>query len=159
MLSPDARSVLSDVLRPPPGSVLSRAVALTFTLDLESALVVPLAFAASAVRESSDPLAVMEGVRRCADRVDVFCQAGNVRVPARYSDLLAFAGQPTTWGAKPYAGQVFDYNATVIDKLAASVCIAPASLLSNGMKERRAEGVNPTCAVWSRRCRPSPRRE
>ena len=29
----------------------------------------------------------------------------------------AYAGQPTTWGAKPYAGQVFDYNATVIDKL------------------------------------------
>ena len=25
--------------------------------------------------------------------------------------------QPTTWGAKPYAGQVFDYNAQVIEKL------------------------------------------
>ena len=25
---------------------------------------------------------------------------------------------PTTWGARPYAAQVFDYNATVIDKLA-----------------------------------------
>ncbi len=26
--------------------------------------------------------------------------------------------QPTTWGAKPYMGQVFDYTATVINKLA-----------------------------------------
>jgi len=26
-------------------------------------------------------------------------------------------GLPTTWGAKPYANQVFDYNATVIDHL------------------------------------------
>ncbi|HTS65554.1 MAG TPA: amidase [Candidatus Acidoferrales bacterium] len=39
-------------------------------------------------------------------------------VPYGVKDLLAYAGQPTTWGARPYAGQVFDYNATVIDKLA-----------------------------------------
>ena len=38
-------------------------------------------------------------------------------IPYGVKDLLAFAGQPTTWGAKPYAGQVFDYNATVIDLL------------------------------------------
>ena len=40
-------------------------------------------------------------------------------IPYGVKDLLSFAGQPTTWGAKPYAGQVFDYNATVIDKLTA----------------------------------------
>ena len=38
-------------------------------------------------------------------------------IPYGVKDLLAYAGQPTTWGAKPYAGQVFDYNAAVIDKL------------------------------------------
>jgi aspartyl-tRNA(Asn)/glutamyl-tRNA(Gln) amidotransferase subunit A len=38
-------------------------------------------------------------------------------VPYGVKDLLAFAGQPTTWGAKPYAAQVFDFNATVIEKL------------------------------------------
>src|ERR1017187_6790670 len=38
-------------------------------------------------------------------------------IPYGVKDLLAFAGQPTTWGAKPYAGQVFDYTATVIEKL------------------------------------------
>ena len=40
-------------------------------------------------------------------------------VPYGVKDLLAYAGQPTTWGAKPYAGQVFDYNAAVIDKISA----------------------------------------
>ena len=40
-------------------------------------------------------------------------------IPYGVKDLLAFAGQPTTWGAKPYVGQVFDYNATVIDLLSA----------------------------------------
>lgn len=38
-------------------------------------------------------------------------------IPFGVKDLLAFEGQPTTWGAKPYAGQVFDETATVIEKL------------------------------------------
>jgi len=38
-------------------------------------------------------------------------------VPYGVKDLLAYAGQPTTWGAKPYVGQVFDYNAAVIEKI------------------------------------------
>src|SRR6266403_1548695 len=38
-------------------------------------------------------------------------------IPYGVKDLLAVKGHPTTWGAKPYAGQVFDENAFVIDKL------------------------------------------
>jgi aspartyl-tRNA(Asn)/glutamyl-tRNA(Gln) amidotransferase subunit A len=38
-------------------------------------------------------------------------------IPYAVKDLLSYAGQPTTWGAKPYAAQVFDFNATVIEKL------------------------------------------
>jgi aspartyl-tRNA(Asn)/glutamyl-tRNA(Gln) amidotransferase subunit A len=38
-------------------------------------------------------------------------------VPFAVKDLLSVARQPTTWGAKPYAAQVFDYDATVIKKL------------------------------------------
>ncbi len=38
-------------------------------------------------------------------------------IPYGAKDLLAVAGHPTTWGAKPYAGQVFDYTATAIEKL------------------------------------------
>jgi aspartyl-tRNA(Asn)/glutamyl-tRNA(Gln) amidotransferase subunit A len=39
-------------------------------------------------------------------------------IPYGVKDLLSYTGQPTTWGAKPYAAQVFDYNAAAIDKLA-----------------------------------------
>src|SRR3954471_16074014 len=49
-------------------------------------------------------------------------------VPYGVKDLLAFAGQPTTWGARPYAGQVFDYNATVIDKLSATGAVLTGKL-------------------------------
>ena len=39
-------------------------------------------------------------------------------VPFGAKDLLSVAGQITTWGAKPFAAQVFDYDATVLTKLA-----------------------------------------
>src|SRR5580693_1059364 len=38
-------------------------------------------------------------------------------IPYAATDLLAVKGLPTTWGAKPYANQVFDYDATVIEHL------------------------------------------
>jgi aspartyl-tRNA(Asn)/glutamyl-tRNA(Gln) amidotransferase subunit A len=38
-------------------------------------------------------------------------------IPFGAKDLLSVAGRPTTWGAKPYAEQVFDYDATVLKKL------------------------------------------
>jgi aspartyl-tRNA(Asn)/glutamyl-tRNA(Gln) amidotransferase subunit A len=38
-------------------------------------------------------------------------------IPFGAKDLLSTAGQPTTWGARPYADQVFDYDAAVLQKL------------------------------------------
>src|SRR5690348_12415265 len=38
-------------------------------------------------------------------------------VPYAAKDLVAVAGYPTTWGARPYARQRFDFNATVIERL------------------------------------------
>src|SRR5258705_5662259 len=38
-------------------------------------------------------------------------------IPYAAKDLLAVKGVPTTWGAKPYADQGVDYNATVVEHL------------------------------------------
>jgi len=38
-------------------------------------------------------------------------------IPFGAKDLLALAGYPTTWGATPYATQMFDETATVLEKL------------------------------------------
>ncbi|MBV8551231.1 MAG: amidase [Acidobacteriaceae bacterium] len=38
-------------------------------------------------------------------------------IPYGAKDLFAVKDHPTTWGAKPYEDQVFDYNATVINRL------------------------------------------
>src|SRR6266508_3169045 len=107
MLAPDGRAILLDALRPPPGYRLGRAVATTFTLDLTAALVVPLAFATSQVGDSKDPIAVMEAVRSCADRVDVFCQAGNIVVPRQASDLVAFVEPMVHEVRRPRPGHLF----------------------------------------------------
>lgn len=90
MLAPDDRSILLDHLRPPVGHRLRQAIGTTFTLDLDAALAVPLAFASHRLSATTDPIAVMEAVRSVTDRVDVFCQAGQIRVPTTASDLYAF---------------------------------------------------------------------
>ncbi len=38
-------------------------------------------------------------------------------IPYGVKDLIAVAGYPTTWGAKPYANQTFDKDAAVVDRL------------------------------------------
>jgi aspartyl-tRNA(Asn)/glutamyl-tRNA(Gln) amidotransferase subunit A len=74
-------------------------------------------------------------------------------IPFGAKDLLSVAGQPTSWGAKPYAAQVFDYTATVLDKLdkAGSVLIGKLAMveLAGGPGYRMASasmfgpGLNP----------------
>ncbi len=89
MLEPDGRAALTEQLRPPSGFQLRYAVSTTFTLDLTTALSIPLAFAAHRVRESQDPIAILDAVRRAADKIDVFAQAGQIFEPRVASDLFA----------------------------------------------------------------------
>jgi len=79
-------------------------------------------------------------------------------IPFGAKDLLAFAKHPTTWGAKPYAGQVFDYTATTLKKLSKTGAILLGKLamveLAGGPSYRYANasltgpGLNP----WDRTC-------
>jgi aspartyl-tRNA(Asn)/glutamyl-tRNA(Gln) amidotransferase subunit A len=61
-------------------------------------------------------------------------------IPYAAKDLLAVKGYPTTWGARPYAQQKFDFNATVIDQLnsAGAILIGKAAMieLAGGMGYR-----------------------
>jgi aspartyl-tRNA(Asn)/glutamyl-tRNA(Gln) amidotransferase subunit A len=61
-------------------------------------------------------------------------------IPYAAKDLLAVKGLPTTWGAKPFENQVFDYHATVIEHLnnVGAVMIGKAAMieLAGGMGYR-----------------------
>ena len=58
-------------------------------------------------------------------------------IPYAAKDLLAVKGIPTTWGAKPFEDQVFNYNATVIAHLnhAGAILLGKAAMieLAGGM--------------------------
>lgn len=89
---------------------------------------VELARAFSERLEKSGPrynalaLSLREHALRQAREVDDDIKRGRFRgvlqgIPYGAKDLLSLAGRPTTWGARPYAGQVFDFDATVVKKL------------------------------------------
>lgn len=63
-------------------------------------------------------------------------------IPFAAKDLLAVKGYPTTWGARPYVNQQFDFDATVIRKLnaAGAVLLGKAAMieLAGGMGYRYA---------------------
>lgn len=77
-----------------------------------------------------------------ARRADREIAAGQYRgplhgIPYGAKDLLAVKGIPTTWGAAPYTNQVFDFDATVIQRLetAGAVLVAKTSLGELAMGE------------------------
>ncbi len=115
MLEPDSRVVLLDQLRPPHGYRLHAAVATTFTLDLTAAVVPPLAFASFEIRGTPDPVAALEAVRACTDRVDVFCQAGQIMVPAQHSDLMAYLEPMVHPVRRPRSGFLFHPKVWFLD--------------------------------------------
>ncbi len=79
-------------------------------------------------------------------------------IPYAAKDLLAVKGYPTTWGARPFADQTFDYDATVIEKLnkAGAVLIGKAAMieLAGGMGYRFASAslTGPAKNPWNEGC-------
>jgi aspartyl-tRNA(Asn)/glutamyl-tRNA(Gln) amidotransferase subunit A len=79
-------------------------------------------------------------------------------IPYAAKDLLAVKGYPTTWGARPFANQKFDYDATVIRKLetAGAVLIGKAAMieLAGGLGYRfaSASATGPAKNPWKTDC-------
>ncbi|MFL0243219.1 phospholipase D family protein [Mycobacterium sp. SMC-17] len=115
MFEPDTRAALTEQLRPPSGFQLEHCVATTFTLDLTAALAIPLAFAAHRVGESRDPIAILDAVRRAADKFDVFAQAGQVSEPRVGSDLFALLEPVIHPVSAPRQGMLFHPKVWVLE--------------------------------------------
>ena len=82
---------------------------------------------------------------REAETAEKEIQRGHYRgplhgIPYAAKDLLSVKGLPTTWGAKPYEHQTFDYDAAVIEHLrrVGAVLIGKAAMieLAGGMNYR-----------------------
>jgi len=79
-------------------------------------------------------------------------------IPYAAKDLLAVKGYPTTWGARPFAQQRFDFDAAVIERLnrAGAVLIGKAAMieLAGGMGYRFASAslTGPAKNPWNESC-------
>src|SRR5271168_4614789 len=79
-------------------------------------------------------------------------------IPYAAKDLLAVKGVPATWGAKPYADQIFQYDATVIEHLTrvGAILIGKAAMieLAGGMGYRFASASlqGPARNPWNTDC-------
>jgi hypothetical protein len=93
MLAPDDRHLFLQALRPPDGYKFDHGIGTTFSLDLYSLLVAPLSLAflefENPEQALRDPLWLLESLRRYSGRLTIFCQAGQIQVPARHNLLLS----------------------------------------------------------------------
>ncbi|KPV39928.1 hypothetical protein AN478_06950 [Thiohalorhabdus denitrificans] len=91
MLSPDAREVATNILRPPAGYRLDRTVMTTYSLDLEVLLALPLAVLAQAdggVEDLlEDPVLLLQALREASDRVHVYVDEAGIALPSVQRDL------------------------------------------------------------------------
>ena len=110
MLEPGKRRLLLDTLRSPMGYEFDRAVGTTFTLDLMALLSVPLAFTFRDAQDgdgelATDPIALLEGARRHASRIAVFCHGGYTSVPPSRQPALAFLEESVIAAFPPGNGE------------------------------------------------------
>ncbi len=111
-LAPESRVLLTDALRPPAGYGIDVAVGTTYSLDLMSMLLAPLSFAlhdriSATDVENSDPVRLLEAVRRYADKTTVFCHAGGIDIPANYRSILTFIEDSVLEVVPPREGAIF----------------------------------------------------
>lgn len=112
VLTPRSRRLLLEALRPPPGCRLDRAIGTSYSLDLLALLTAPLAFTFfdwedGEGRPTTDPIALLEAVRRHADRITLFCQTGRIGIPRSGQTLLLYLEGSVVEVTAPREGGIF----------------------------------------------------
>lgn len=94
MLDAKNNSLFYDaLLKAPEGYTFNHAVTTTYSLDLESILLIPVALFFSAdfdfkAHQNRDDL--IESLTKASDHISIFCQRGKIKVPNPYNKLIAF---------------------------------------------------------------------
>jgi hypothetical protein len=112
MLEPQDRRLLFEALRPPTGYELDVAVGTTYSLDLLTLLTAPLGFTLFDWQEregrpTADPVALLEAIRRNAERMAIFCEAGRISVPRKHHQLFGYLEGSVVEVTSPNPGGVF----------------------------------------------------
>jgi hypothetical protein len=90
------RLTYRELLAPPEGYTLTRAVGTTYSLDLYALLAVPVAlFYQQSLQDNFKPerYEVLEAIRKSRERVTLFCQRGKINLPEGFTSLLSLIEQ------------------------------------------------------------------
>lgn len=94
MLQPDRdRLDFGALLAPPPGFQLDKAIGATYSLDLDTLLSIPIALCYSSGLElsvSDHMVEILEAIRRTSESIRIYCQKGQIKVPANQHRLYSF---------------------------------------------------------------------
>ena len=98
-------------LRPPEGFHFVRAVATTYSLDFESliAVFVPLVLRSDIDDKElcSNPLAILQAIRKVVGRLVIFCEAGQIKVPSTRNRLVSLLDDIIVQVALPRVGKCY----------------------------------------------------
>jgi hypothetical protein len=91
-LDPENRTLYGEIMRAPQGYEVDQALATTYSLDFETALVIPATMAFQAAENRAQvldtPLALLDGLERLAERLAIFCEAGRISAQPRAANRL-----------------------------------------------------------------------
>lgn len=108
-LDPENRTLYGEILRAPQGYEVDQALATTYSLDFETALVIPATMAFQAAENRAQvldtPLALLDGLERLAERLAIFCEAGRISAQPRAANrLTALLEDTVTEVLAPHGG-------------------------------------------------------
>lgn len=108
MIEPSTRSTLTDALIPPVGYTFDTGIATTYSLDLGTLMTLPLQLAWLAtgedVQAQSDPIRLLEGLRRVAKRLTVFADRGRIQIPRAPHALMGLMEEMICEVQAPHQG-------------------------------------------------------
>lgn len=112
LLSPQDRSTLIECLRPPADHQLHTAVGTTYSLDLLAMMVAPIGFTlfeldGEGLLAEQTPMELLEALRRHAEHIVLFCEAGRIALPNRHHQLFAFLEKRIVEVKAPTANRSF----------------------------------------------------
>lgn len=111
ILAPAERIDFGEALVPPEGYRLEAAIGTTFSMDIATALTVPVAMALRGGIERDElvenPLAALAAMQRLQDRVRIFLEAGNIHPPAGKRNSLISLLEGLVVEVEPPKGSTF----------------------------------------------------
>lgn len=104
----------SDLLLPPEGYVLNFAIGTTYSLDLESLTAVCLALGLAEDTGSAllqNPVSMLNAIRKVSEKLLIFCEAGQIKMPGKPSELILLLEKMIVPVALPKARGISHYPA------------------------------------------------